>query len=81
MTDQEKRRLPLRTELGTVTLRHWSISMVREPTKTLHSSVHGRFSVFSRRKLLHQIPRPDRFFMNDRIIHFAMPSRIVNAAN
>jgi hypothetical protein len=37
---------------------HRFISMVEEPTKTLNLRVSWRFSVFSRRKLLHQNPRP-----------------------
>jgi hypothetical protein len=53
--------------------------MVEEPMKTLHVQRSWRFSVFSRRKLLHQIPRPDRLF--DRMIDFAIARRIVNAAN
>jgi hypothetical protein len=80
MDECGRRRRPFRPSLATRTLqRHRSISMVEEPMKTLHVQRSWRFSVFSRRKLLHQIPRPDRLF--DRMIDFAIARRIVNAAN
>jgi hypothetical protein len=53
--------------------------MVEEPMKTLRFQRSWRFSVFSRRKLLHQNPRSDQIF--DRMIDFAMARRIVNAAH
>jgi hypothetical protein len=41
------RKRRLKQSLATEFRCHWSISMVREPTKTLHPSVHGALA-FSR---------------------------------
>jgi hypothetical protein len=51
--------------------------MVEEPTKTLR----GALAFFRGASCSIKSRDPIDFFVNDRIVYFATPSRIVNAAN